>query len=1005
MADAAEKVAVDIIARTDGFTTKVRQSAASFGSDMDRIRTAAGRAETAVESSMNKTAQSMNRAAQQSRLLGYQISDIGTQLAAGTSPFLVLAQQGPQVANALEGARGGLGRFASFLSGPWGAALLAATTILGGFILKNRESGESVDDLVKKLQEKARQEGLNKQATEAYTRTLQGQIDAQRDLTEELDRQLKSQRELNRETLRAAQTNADKLKKDAADLRRDLAEARKDAKSAKDFLLNPPLGAAPEAMVVFAQQAAAAEQKVADLQKKLNEASAAAREAQSNIRKANIPILDDQVAAGLDSLTAATQNYTDALTKLRLEYEAGTKSEQQYRREKAKLEKDLRKAEEAARTARSGNSGDLASFIRPVEGGAVSGRFGENRGNRNHAGIDFAVPVGTNVKSAQAGTVITAGTLPGFGNVVIVDHGRGTTTRYAHLSQILAKKGDTVSQGQVIGLSGGAPGAQGSGNSRGAHLHYEVRQGGKSVDPTKGVYAADAAAAQTKAVEDLARQAEQEAERKRQVAGEEASLDTAILRRKQDLAASAEAETALELEAIKVAQEQYEADLAHLVATGKVHEAEAEVLRKKNAVIADLDRQLVQRREEQRIRDQNLRIAEGLIDNNLDLLRSEEGLATSQKERRRIALAILDAEYEKLRLTLENQLKQAEINGASDEELKIMRQRLENLKQTKANATESTMKDTASPLEAYINGIEETAGALDEAFEEIAVGSLQSLVDGLGQAAAGFTSLGDVARGILAEITASLVKLAAQQLILKLLGETIGGSVEKTADGAKSAGQAAAAGASAATASTVAQAATVAAAWAPAAAAASLATLGSNAGPAIGALVATHAVSLALAAAGSALGGAAKLAGGGRVTGPGTATSDSVPALLSNGEFVIRKKAVDGVGFRALEEMNRTGRLPVALADGGVVARAVQPSNASAAPRGGSAMTSLSPEAVRELKGIVGDAMSAMPPVNLYPTLDPGAAMERMLSDPRAQRAMFEFVGQNSGKFNSQLRR
>lgn len=68
-------------------------------------------------------------------------------------------------------------------------------------------------------------------------------------------------------------------------------------------------------------------------------------------------------------------------------------------------------------------------------------------------------------------------------------------------------------------------------------------------------------------------------------------------------------------------------------------------------------------------------------------------------------------------------------------------------------------------------------------------------------------------------------------------------------------------------------------------------------------------------------------------------------------------------------------------------------------------MASLSPDAVGELKGIVRDAMHAMPPVNLYPSMSPKAAMQAMLSDPASQRLLFDYFSQNSGKFNSQLRR
>jgi tape measure domain-containing protein len=141
---------------------------------------------------------------------------------------------------------------------------------------------------------------------------------------------------------------------------------------------------------------------------------------------------------------------------------------------------------------------------RPVQGGTIRGTVGEQRPGHVHAGTDYAVKVGTPVSATAGGTVIEAGTLPGYGNVIIIDHGRGLTTRYAHLSQIGVGKGATVAQGDQIGLSGGARGAPGAGNSQGPHLHYEVRKGGRPVDPN-GAYATDEVDAANKA-EQLANQ-------------------------------------------------------------------------------------------------------------------------------------------------------------------------------------------------------------------------------------------------------------------------------------------------------------------------------------------------------------------------------------------------------------------------------------------------------------------------------------------------------------------
>lgn len=101
---------------------------------------------------------------------------------------------------------------------------------------------------------------------------------------------------------------------------------------------------------------------------------------------------------------------------------------------------------------------------------------------RMHEGQDLAAPVGTPVYAAAAGTVTFTGLASGYGNLVTIEHPDGTTTLYAHLSVIRARPGP-IDAGAVLGLSGGAPGAPGSGRSTGPHLHFQIEHRGRPVDP------------------------------------------------------------------------------------------------------------------------------------------------------------------------------------------------------------------------------------------------------------------------------------------------------------------------------------------------------------------------------------------------------------------------------------------------------------------------------------------------------------------------------------------
>jgi murein DD-endopeptidase MepM/ murein hydrolase activator NlpD len=94
-----------------------------------------------------------------------------------------------------------------------------------------------------------------------------------------------------------------------------------------------------------------------------------------------------------------------------------------------------------------------------------------------HEGVDIAASSGTPIHAAASGTVIHAGWLGGYGNLVVVDHGNGLSTAYAHASALLVGVGQHVTQGQTVSLVGS------TGNSSGPHLHFEVRVNGSAVDP------------------------------------------------------------------------------------------------------------------------------------------------------------------------------------------------------------------------------------------------------------------------------------------------------------------------------------------------------------------------------------------------------------------------------------------------------------------------------------------------------------------------------------------
>lgn len=115
------------------------------------------------------------------------------------------------------------------------------------------------------------------------------------------------------------------------------------------------------------------------------------------------------------------------------------------------------------------------NLVRPVSG-VLTSRYGYRWG-RTHTGIDVGAPTGTSIKAAASGTVTFSGWKGTLGKMVVVSHGNGIQTYYAHCSKLLVSAGQKVSAGQVIAKVGS------TGRSTGPHLHFEIRVNGSSINP------------------------------------------------------------------------------------------------------------------------------------------------------------------------------------------------------------------------------------------------------------------------------------------------------------------------------------------------------------------------------------------------------------------------------------------------------------------------------------------------------------------------------------------
>lgn len=219
------------------------------------------------------------------------------------------------------------------------------------------------------------------------------------------------------------------------------------------------------------KQAALREEQV-QLEKDIEEATNVMRELEGDIENRQEEI--DAIAAAEDEANAEIDRLVAELQRQR-------------------EEEERRKQEEAA-AAGGGSSGGggggggtpinpTGSFIWPTTSTVITSPYGPRihpvtgQVGRMHSGVDIGAGAGEPVYAADSGNVILAGVNGGYGNCVMIDHGNGYVTLYGHMSSIAASKGQSVSQGDIVGYVGS------TGISTGPHLHFEVRQNGGTVNP------------------------------------------------------------------------------------------------------------------------------------------------------------------------------------------------------------------------------------------------------------------------------------------------------------------------------------------------------------------------------------------------------------------------------------------------------------------------------------------------------------------------------------------
>ena len=419
--------------------------------------------------------------------VGYQMQDVFASYGSGIKLSTIFAQQSGQLSSAISmiaaasgKTEGAVGRFATFMGGGWGIAVGVGVSVLTALWTVLGDTSDATAEADKKAYD--------------FTHTLnywelgaRKTADAMRDLADATRSAIVEQGDF-REAQLANAVAAEKAA--AARLEQNQRALRRSEQDAGSFTLDPT------EVYRRIEQRGQLRAAIEDDQQALN----AAKQARLNLE---IGLSQQKVNDSLDAGAAAMTRFRQAIGDLearRRETEADPIAAQnsgralsqeaydrEYARLKTKLEAERKAARDAARQDKASNNQVLANFSSPLSGYRLTGRFGEDRRDHRHAGIDMAASMGTPVYATQAGTVSFAGNAGSYGNLIKIGHGAGTETRYGHLSRIAVSDNQAVAKGDLIGNVGS------TGRSSGAHLHYEVRVNGKPVDPTKGAFPIDEA--------------------------------------------------------------------------------------------------------------------------------------------------------------------------------------------------------------------------------------------------------------------------------------------------------------------------------------------------------------------------------------------------------------------------------------------------------------------------------------------------------------------------------
>jgi hypothetical protein len=242
--------------------------------------------------------------------LGFQLGDIATMYSLGAKPAQIFASQIGQVTQAVQLMSGGTSKFAAFLGGPWGIALSVGLILLAPFVAKLWEGNDALADAIDKLRKDAQETELNRRAKEAFNRTLEGQIALQRELNAELEKGIQSQRQQQQQALRESENRLQRMRDSRGGIVDQITEAENRVKELNDQLRSPPPFGADESYTLGLIMALdRAETKAKQLRDTLAQRDRDIAATERGVRAARVPIQEDAAQAAADPIAGINRQY------------------------------------------------------------------------------------------------------------------------------------------------------------------------------------------------------------------------------------------------------------------------------------------------------------------------------------------------------------------------------------------------------------------------------------------------------------------------------------------------------------------------------------------------------------------------------------------------------------------------------------------------------------------------------------------------------------------------